>query len=86
MSNCQKDYADTSRQPTLWSFIVVFKRLTHVFLWTEYQLLEEDLDEESSTEEEEEDLMVEETDLTPVEDSDLPQIMAAVIIQHFLSY
>ena len=29
--------------------------------------------------------MVEETDLTPVEDSDLPQIMAAVIIQHFLT-
>ena len=86
VSDFQKDYADTSRQSTLWSFIVVFKRLTHVFLWTEYQLLEEDLDEESSTEEEEEDLMVEETDLTPVEDSDLPQIMAAVIIQHFLSY
>ncbi|XP_063682956.1 alpha-actinin-like isoform X4 [Bolinopsis microptera] len=48
------------------------QQLTH-----EYQLLEEDLDDESSTEEEEEDLMVEETDLTPVEDSDLPQIMAA---------
>ena len=49
---------------------------------SEKQILEEDLEEESSTEEEE-DLMMEETDLTPVEDSDLPQIMAAVIIYPF---
>ena len=46
----------------------------------EKQILEEELEEDSSTEEEdqEDDLMLEETDLTPVEDSDLPQIMAAV--------
>ena len=46
----------------------------------EKQILEEELEEDSSTEEEdqEDDLMLEETDLTPVEDSELPQIMAAV--------
>ena len=47
---------------------------------SEKQILEEDQEEDTSTEEEDQvdDLMMEETDLTPVEDSELPQIIAAV--------
>ena len=54
----------------------------------EKQILEEELEEDSSTEEEdqEDDLMLEETDLTPVEDSELPQIMAAVNLHFCLEF